>query len=155
MQLRRLADADIPAVIQLWHDTKRATYTFLATERGRTLAQDDDVFRAHILARCEIWLALEAGQLLGFLALAERYLDRLYVAPSAQRAGVGHALFAKACELSPDGFGLHTHVQNRAARAFYEKQGCTVVRFGISPAPECAPDVEYHWRPPDARHLPP
>lgn len=136
-------------MVQLWHVTKRATYAFLATERDRTLAQDDAVFRAHILPRCEIWLALEASQLLGFLALAGRYLDRLYVVPGAQRAGVGAALFAKACELSRDGLELHTHVQNTAARAFYEKHGCTRVRFGTSPAPECAPDVEYQWRPPN------
>src|SRR5687767_7326134 len=48
---------------------------------------------------------------------------------------------------SPDGLALHTHQENHAARAFYEKHGFRAVKFGISPPPENAPDVEYHWRP--------
>jgi ribosomal protein S18 acetylase RimI-like enzyme len=53
----------------------------------------------------------------------------------------------KAQELSPDGLELHTHQENTKARRFYEKHGFEVVRFGVSPPPESAPDVEYHWRP--------
>jgi hypothetical protein len=33
------------------------------------------------------------------------------------------------------------------ACAFYERHGFATVRFGTSPPPERAPDVEYHWRP--------
>jgi hypothetical protein len=29
----------------------------------------------------------------------------------------------------------------------YEGQGFVAVKYGLSPAPESAPDVEYHWRP--------
>jgi len=93
MEIRRLAAADVADVVELWHATKRATYDFLATERDRTLGEDDAFFRAHVLDRCEIWLALADGALLGFLALAGGYLDRLYVAPDAQRRGVGATLF--------------------------------------------------------------
>jgi len=147
MDLRRLAAADVSSVVQLWHATKRATSDLLASERDRTLDQDDAFFRAHILACCEIWIAVADGALLGFLATAGSYLDRLYVAPGAQRRGVGAALFTQARTLSPTGIELHTHVKNHAARAFYEHQGCVPVHFGTSPAPENEPDVEYHWRP--------
>ena len=47
---------------------------------------------------------------------------------------------------SPHGLELHTHQANQAARQLYEKHGFRAVRFGMSPAPECMPDVEYHWR---------
>jgi GNAT superfamily N-acetyltransferase len=147
MDLRRLAAADISSVVQLWHATKRATYDYLASERDRTLEQDDAIFRAHILARCEIWIAVEDGALVGFLARSGSYVDRLYVAPGAQRRGVGATLFSHARALSPTGLELHTHVKNHAARAFYERQGCVAVHFGTSPPPENEPDVEYHWRP--------
>jgi len=147
MEIRRLVDADVPRVVELWHLTKRATYGFLASERGRTLAQDDAFFRAAILSRCELWVAVADEAPLGFLAMVGSYLDRLYVAPDAQRRGVGAALFAKAQALSPAGLELHTHVKNHAACAFYERHGCVAVRFGHSPAPEHEPDVEYHWRP--------
>jgi hypothetical protein len=41
---------------------------------------------------------------------------------------------------------LHTHQENHAARQLYEKHGFRAVKFGLSPPPEGAPDVEYHWR---------
>jgi hypothetical protein len=31
----------------------------------------------------------------------------------------------------------------------YEKHGFKAVKFGLSPPPESAPDVEYRWRPAD------
>jgi hypothetical protein len=49
--------------------------------------------------------------------------------------------------VSPSGLELRTHQENHAARALYEKQGFVAVGFGLSPPPESAPDVEYHWRP--------
>jgi ribosomal protein S18 acetylase RimI-like enzyme len=54
-------------------------------------------------------------------------------------------VFAKS--LSPNGLELHTHQANHAARRLYEKHGFKAVKFGTSPLPESAPDVEYHWRP--------
>jgi hypothetical protein len=44
---------------------------------------------------------------------------------------------------------LHTHQENYAARRLYEQHGFRAVKFGLSPPPENAPDVEYHWRPAD------
>jgi ribosomal protein S18 acetylase RimI-like enzyme len=38
---------------------------------------------------------------------------------------------------------LFTFQRNKAARSFYEKFGFRPVAFGISPAPESEPDVEY------------
>jgi len=75
------------------------------------------------------------------------YIDRMYVDPIEWRKGWGARLVALAKELSPSGLELHTHQENHAARALYEKQGFVAVRFGQSLPPESAPDVEYHWRP--------
>ena len=92
-------------------------------------------------------MAEEGGQVVAFLALRSSYIDRLYVDPAHQRKGWGTRLVEHARALSPRGLELHTHVENHGARALYEKHGFVAVRFGISPAPESAPDVEYHWRP--------
>jgi ribosomal protein S18 acetylase RimI-like enzyme len=51
--------------------------------------------------------------------------------------------------LHPNGLELHTHQENHAARRLYEQHGFRAVKFGLSPPPENAPDVEYHWRPAD------
>ncbi len=147
MEIRPGDDADLEAVIRVWHETKRATYEFIAQERDRALDEDGAFFRTHILPRCALWVAVEDDAVLGFLALEGAYVDRLYVHPAAQGRGIGSALLDRAMALRPDGIALHTHQRNRAARAFYEKRGFRAVRLGISAPPENEPDVEYHWRP--------
>ncbi len=146
MKLRPYDPSDEAALIEMWHETKGHAYPYLPTEQSYTIETDTAFFREHIAPRCDIWLATSEGEIVGFLALAGSYLDRLYVHPSAQRAGAGAALLAKAKELSPQGIELHTHQQNVSACAFYEKHGFRAARFGTSGPPESAPDVEYHWR---------
>jgi ribosomal protein S18 acetylase RimI-like enzyme len=94
-----------------------------------------------------VWLAQVGGRLAGLVALKEDFIDQLYVAVEQQRRGVGTALLQKARELSPAGLRLYTFQKNLSARAFYEKHGFQAIRYGVSPAPEREPDVEYHWRP--------
>lgn len=147
LELRLFREADFDAVVRLWHETKRAAYPYLPTEQARSREEDAGFFRERILPRCAVWIAETDGAPVGFLALADSYVDRLYVHPAHQRRGVGSLLLRKALELSSAGVELHTHQQNVSARAFYEKHGFRAVRFGTSPPPESAPDVEYHWRP--------
>ena len=84
-----------------------------------------------------------------YVAMNGSYIDRMCVDPIEWRKGWGARLVALAKELSPSRLELHTHQENHAARALYEKQGFVAVSFGLRPAPEIAPDVEYHWRPSD------
>lgn len=145
-ETRPFRDADLEAVVRLWHETKRAAYPYLPLEQDRALEEDARFFRARIRP-LEVWVAERSGEILGFLALRGSYLDRLYVRPGRQRRGVGAALLRRAMERSPGGLELHTHVKNGPARAFYERRGFRAVRFGMSPPPESEPDVEYHWKP--------
>ncbi len=143
--VRPMAADEVDAVVRLWRVTKRAAYPYLPLEQTYTLADDDHFFRTRILPDYALWVAAQAGALLGFLAISGNYIDRLYVLPERQRRGVGSALLQKARELSPNSLELATHQENKQARAFYEKHGFQPVRFGISPPPESAPDVIYRW----------
>jgi putative acetyltransferase len=145
MKLRRYRSEDLGATVGIWFSVKRVAYPYLELEQRYTLEENLEFFRDRIAPRCEIWLAERQAEIVGFLALEESYVDRLYVAVNHQRSGVGAALLAKAKELSPGSLWLHTHQQNHQARAFYEKHDFRVARFGVSPPPESAPDVEYRW----------
>jgi len=147
IEIREPRDSELEDVVRVWHATKRDTYDFIPQERDRTVDEDRAFFQSVIQPSCGLWVALEDGRVLGFLALRQSYVDRLYVHPDAQRRGVGSALLQHAIALCPSGIELHTHVRNGKARAFYEKEGLVAVKFGISPPPESEPDVEYHWRP--------
>jgi ribosomal protein S18 acetylase RimI-like enzyme len=147
MIIRTISHLDVEGVVKLWHLTKKAAYPYLLTEQKRTISEDMALFRENIWPRNDVWVADTGDDLLGFLAMQNTYIDRLYVSPKAQRHGVGSALLRHAKTLSPERLELHTHQKNLPACKFYEKHGFQAVKFGISPAPENEPDVEYHWRP--------
>ena len=144
--VRRITRSDTASVCAVWFRSGKDEYTYLDNWQSLTKFEAADLFEKIIVHKCEIWVA-EDAEIVGFLAMDNSYIDRLYVDPSEQRAGWGSSLIAKAKTLYPQGLELHTHQQNQRARNFYEKHEFQAVKFGISPAPESAPDVEYHWRP--------
>lgn len=147
MEVRLLRDEDLEDVIAVWHEARKETHSAIQVrgERDLTLEDSRRIFRDTIVSRNEIWVAEQAGKVLGFLAIRGSYIDRMYVRPRNQGSGFGSALLRKAQELSPTGLKLHTHRANRRARVFYEKRGFRAVKFGTSPPPESEPDVEYVW----------
>jgi GNAT superfamily N-acetyltransferase len=144
--IRPFADRDEATVVAVWHRSGRAAYPFLPTWQAFTLEHAEKVFRDVIRPRCDIWVGTRDERVVAFLALAGSYIDRMYVEPTEWRKGWGtrFVLFAK--RLHPNGLELHTHQENHAARRLYEQHGFRAVKFGLSPPPENAPDVEYHWR---------
>ena len=140
--LRPLRAEDAPAVVRVWHESKQAAYPYLPTEQGRTLAEDDEIFRRYILPRTAIWVALVDGAIAGFLAMRGSYVDRLYIHPDRQRRGIGGTLHDAILENldSPTAL-LSTQVDNERARALYRGRGWRVVveqlRFTPGGTPFC------------------
>jgi len=115
--LRPFEDQDEAAVVEVWHRSGKAAYPFLLRWQALTLERATQGFRE---------------------------LIRLAAISGSAPAG---SLVLMAKTPHPDGLELHTHQENHAARRLYERHGFRVVRFGTSPPPESAPDVECHWRP--------
>ena len=90
-------------------------------------------------------MAERSATRVGLIALEVPWIRQFAVFPEHQRHGIGTALLAKARECSPAELRLYTFQRNGKARAFYAKHGFSAVAFGISPAPESEPDVEYRW----------
>src|SRR6185503_8594992 len=142
---RLYAPIDFEALVARWHATNRVSYRYVAEHRRHTLAEARDFFRDHVVDRCRVWVAERSGQLCGVLALEAPWIRQLAVFPEAQRQGIGTLLLRSAREASPDELRLFTFQRNAAARAFYAKLGFSPVALGISPAPECEPNVELRW----------
>lgn len=77
----------------------------------------------------ETWVAEVGGVVVGYARFTPTWLDDLYVAPGAQRVGVGAALLDLVKTLIPDGFGLWVYTSNGPARAFYAGHG--FVELGV------------------------
>ena len=144
--IRKYRPTDRVQTSSIWFRAGKDEYTYLDNWRELSGAQAACVFEEVIERNCDIWVA-EDTEVVAFLAMKDSYIDRLYVDPSRQGCGWGSRLLAKTKALFPHGLESHTHQQNTRARSFYEKHGFQAVKFGTSPPPESAPDVEYHWRP--------
>ena len=114
-------------------------------QQRHTLADARAFFRNKLLPACDVWVATRSGNLLGMLAWEAPWIRHFAIFPEHQRQGIGTALLERARERSPAEIRLFTFQRNAPARAFYEKHGFVAVAFGISPAPELEPDVEYRW----------
>ena len=106
--------------------------------------EDRQFFRTVVFDECEVWGAVD-GEIVGFIAFREGWIDHLYVLPQHQSQGAGHALLKVAQAASPS-LQLWTFQRNGPARAFYEKRGFVAVRFTDgSDNEEREPDILYRW----------
>jgi ribosomal protein S18 acetylase RimI-like enzyme len=145
--IRAYTSDDFDAVTRLWRAAREQAFPDFQRAKGHTFEEDCNYFRDVILQNNDVWVMEVDNQVAGFLAIAGDFVDQLYIHPDFQRNGIGKILLDHARRLSPEHVWLYTLQINTNGRAFYEKNGFVAVRFGVSPAPESEPDVEYHWRP--------
>ena len=143
VSVRAYIDSDFDVLVDRWHETNRVSYRYVEEHQKHTLAAARDFFRNHVLPACRVLVATRSERLLGLLALEKPWIRQFAVFPEYQRRGVGTALLRRARECSPAELRLFTFQRNAPARAFYEQHGFAAVAFGLSPAPELEPDVEY------------
>jgi ribosomal protein S18 acetylase RimI-like enzyme len=109
---------------------------------------ENRAFVENVLLRYnEVWVAEEAGTVIGFVGFGESSLRHLWVKPGDQNQGIGTALLEVAKKRSPDGLKLSVFQQNHGARRFYERHGFTLaeLRDGTQNI-EGEADAIYEWR---------
>jgi len=144
--LSEFRDEDFDAVTILWRIAREKSLPEFQRAKGHFFYEDQDYFRDHILKDESVLVVESAGRPVAFMAMRADFIDHLYVHPDFQNRGIGKALLEHARQVSPDHLWLYTLQINMKARAFYERNGFTAEKFGMSPPPESEPDVEYHWR---------
>lgn len=144
--IREYRPEDFDAVTILWRISREKSLPDFQREKGHFFYEDRDYFWDHILMNNQVWVVEVGNYPVAFMAMNNDFIDCLYIHPDYQRRGIGKALLEFARKRSPDHIWLYTLQVNVNARTFYEKNGFVAEKFGMSPAPENEPDVEYHWR---------
>lgn len=144
--IRPYREDDFEVVTAFWFEAMQVAMPEMMKRMKHNLEDAREFFRNSVVSESELWVYEFENAPVAFLAVADDFIDRLYVAPAHHRRGFGRALLDYAKTLSPNHLWLYTHAANKMARIFYEKNGFVAESFGVSPAPESEPDVEYHWR---------
>ncbi len=144
--IRDYRPQDFDAVTILWRVAREKSLPEFQRLKGHFFYEDQDYFRDHVLQENRVFVVESNDCPLAFMAMRNDFIDHLYVHPDYQNQGLGRLLLDYARQLSPDHIWLYTLEINMRAREFYERNGFTAEKFGVSPPPESEPDVEYHWR---------
>ena len=144
--IREYQASDFDSVTILWRISREKSLPEFQRAKGHFFYEDQWYFQNHILKDNDVWVVEAEGKPAAFMAMKDEFIDHLYVHPDYWRQGIGKQLLQFAHEKQPEHIWLYTLQVNVNARAFYEKNGFVAEKFGVSPAPENEPDVEYHWR---------
>jgi GNAT superfamily N-acetyltransferase len=145
IEIRKATASDVAEVAELFIASQADALPFLAALH--TPQETRGFIANQVFPLSEMWLALEAGRIVGMMALVGTHIDHLYLQPGHYRRGIGTLLLNKAKELSPQKLTLYAFAVNTRARAFYEHHGFAPIEFGDGSANEAGePDVLYEWR---------
>lgn len=149
--IRRATDADAAGAADVFI-ASRATMTYLPHRHSDA---ETRAFIGDLVSNTETWVAERNGEIVGLAVIDGGWLEHLYVHPSRFGAGTGTKLFRQLSAEHPNGFQLWVFQQNVAARRFYERLGCALVRLtdGANNE-EHLPDALYVWPGGEARDHP-
>ncbi|MBE1275371.1 GNAT family N-acetyltransferase [Enterovibrio baiacu] len=132
--------------LRMWRESKEFA---LGTAETQSL-ESHRYYLNRVLAACnDIYLAKEkqSGRVLGMIATDGESITQLYVAPDAQRQGIGSCLVELAKETALKGLMLYTVEINQQAREFWQKQGFIECDTKTIESDEGMFDVLCEWQP--------
>lgn len=98
-----------------------------------------------VLPEQRVEIAELKGQIVGFSALDDQWLNHLYLDPRAQRRGIGSLLLISAMQSQIE-LNLWVFERNRTAQKFYSSRGFTeIARTDGSKNEEKTPDIHMRW----------
>jgi putative acetyltransferase len=144
--LRRYAEADEAAAIELWRRSWQHAYPHL--DFSQRVEWWRARWRNELVPAAVITVAERDRVMLGFVTVDPRngYLDQILVAPEARGSTLAAALIAEAKRIAPGGLDLLVNQDNARAIRFYDKQGFVISGADVNPL-SGAPLHKMRWRP--------
>ena len=120
--IKAATEKDYPAIIELWEQSVRATHLFLPED----YLQQIKLLLPSILPAVHLFINLDENEnITGFLGVAERKIEMLFIRPVSMGQGFGKQLTEFAVhELHSD--KVDVNEQNSQALGFYQHMGFVV-----------------------------
>jgi N-acetylglutamate synthase-like GNAT family acetyltransferase len=129
--IRRSREDDSPAILAIVNAAARAYRGVIPADRWREPYMPATELEHEIADGVEFWVAEEDDHLLGVMGLQDRaevaLVRHAYVAPKAQRKGVGTRLLRHVQDLTRKRILVGTWAAASWAIEFYQRNGFTVV----------------------------
>jgi putative acetyltransferase len=131
--LRRYAEADEAAAIELWRRTWQLAYPQL--DFTARVAWWRERWRNELVRSTIVTVAERNGALLGFVTVdpTSGYPDQIVVAPETWGSALAAALLDEAKRIAPGKLELLVNQDNARAIRFYEKHGFAVTGADVNP----------------------
>jgi putative acetyltransferase len=131
--LRRYAEADEAAAIELWRRTWQLAYPQL--DFTARVAWWRERWRNELVRSTIVTVAERNGALLGFVTVdpTSGYLDQIVVAPETWGSALAAALLDEAKRIAPGKLELLVNQDNTRAIRFYEKHGFIISGADVNP----------------------
>lgn len=128
MQIDTATKDDYLELIEIWESSVRATHNFLSEENIKHLKH---LILEHYFDAVDLRVAKnENGEIVGFIGVAEKNIEMLFIYPEYRNKGIGSLLLKNAIK-TQDAQKVDVNEQNPDAIGFYEHLGFIVV--GRSP----------------------
>ena len=93
IEIRKARPADAPEVAEVFIASQAEALPFLS--RLHTPEETRAFIANDVFEKCDVWVAVERGRIVGMMALAGTHLDHLYLLPGEYRRGIGSMLLNK------------------------------------------------------------
>ena len=140
MMIRKLQDADIDRVADIWLDANLRAHCFIPPQYWKS--NFDPV--KEMLPQAEVYVYENDREIWGFIGLNGAYIEGIFVSSEMQSRGIGKHLLdfvkTKKTELR-----LNVYQKNMRAIRFYQREGFKILREGMDEATG-EKDYEMTWR---------
>lgn len=140
MMIRKLQDADIDRVADIWLDANLKAHSFISPQYWK--GNFETVKK--MLPQAEVYVYENDREIWGFIGLKGEYIEGIFVSGEMQSRGIGKRLLdfvkTKKTELR-----LNVYQKNMRAIRFYQREGFKILREGMDEATG-EKDYEMTWR---------
>lgn len=118
MEIRKLASKDIETVVELWYKTSIIAHNFISDDYWE---KNKKAMASEYLPNSDTYLALENGEIIGFVTMVEDFLAAIFVDDKIQGKGVGKSLLNYVKD-KRTAILLKVYEKNKKSLDFYKSQ---------------------------------
>jgi len=123
MKIHKIEDKDVPEVVNLWYEASIRAHDFISSDYWQ---KGKDAMTEKYLPNSETYLAIERGEIIGFVSMKEDYLAALFIKADMQRNGIGKQLL-NYIKNKRETIQLGVYKKNLKGVQFYLSQDFTIL----------------------------